>query len=109
MLHHIMSSISPRKMKGLGRSLDSKMVNRFWTLQAKWETQLKGARAKFQQNKALALKLLGTGRKPIAEASPSDRIFGIGLAPNDPLAQQPANWRGTNILGAALVQVREEI
>mmetsp|Transcript_120429 Transcript_120429/g.239678 ORF Transcript_120429/g.239678 Transcript_120429/m.239678 type:complete len:369 (-) Transcript_120429:486-1592(-) len=108
-LQQILSSRSPRKMKGLGRSLNSKMVNRFWTQQAKWITQLQGARAKFQQNKALAVKLLGTGRKQIAEASPADRIFGIGLAPSDPLAQNPENWRGTNILGKALMQVREEI
>uniref|UniRef100_A0A7S4Q7T7 NADAR domain-containing protein n=1 Tax=Alexandrium monilatum TaxID=311494 RepID=A0A7S4Q7T7_9DINO len=106
----IMQSRSPRKQKALGRSLDPKKVSRFWTLQAKWEAQLRGARGKFQQNEALALRLLKTGQKPIAEASPSDRIFGIGLAPNDPLAQDTANWkRGHNLLGKALAQVRDEL
>uniref|UniRef100_A0A7S1QIY4 NADAR domain-containing protein n=1 Tax=Alexandrium catenella TaxID=2925 RepID=A0A7S1QIY4_ALECA len=105
----IMQSTSPRKQKGLGRSLSASTVHRVWTLQAKWRTQLLGARAKFQQNEALAVRLLRTGQKPIAEASPSDRIFGIGLAPSDPSAQDPANWRGENLLGRALAQVREEL
>jgi len=108
-IRQIMNSSSPRKQKGLGRSLDSSMVKRYWTLQKKWDTQLLGVRAKFQQNDRLALKLLATGFKQIAEASPSDRIFGIGMAPSDPLAQNPANWKGTNLLGRALVVVREEM
>merc|ERR1719247_3270572 len=105
----IMASTSPRKQKALGRSLDKKMVDRRWKVDQKWAAQLVGVRAKFQQNEYLALKLLQTGQKPIAEASPSDCIFGIGLAPDDPLAQDPANWKGLNLLGKALMQVRDEI
>jgi len=108
-LAQIMSSQSARKQKGLGRSLDPKAVKRFWRLQDKMAAQLAGARAKFQQNEALMLKLLRTGQKVIAEASPSDRVFGIGLAPSDPLAQDPSNWKGTNLLGKALMSVRDEL
>lgn len=108
-LAQIMSSQSPRKQKGLGRSLDPKAVKRSWRLQDKMAAQLAGARAKFQQNEALMLKLLRTGQKVIAEASPSDRVFGIGLAPSDPLAQDPSNWKGTNLLGKALMSVRDEL
>jgi ribA/ribD-fused uncharacterized protein len=107
-LTKIMSSQSARKQKELGRSLDPKAVQRFWRLQDKMAAQLTGARAKFQQNEALMLKLLRTGQKVIAEASPSDRVFGIGLAPSDPLAQDPSNWKGTNLLGKALMSVRDE-
>lgn len=108
-LSAIMSAQSARKQKGLGRSLNANCVQRHWKLADKWTAQLRGARAKFQQHEHLAVKLLATGRKPIAEASPSDKIFGIGVAPNDPLAQNTSNWRGTNILGKALMQVREEL
>lgn len=105
----IMATPNPRKQKGLGRSLDLKTVERCWKVHNKWDAQLRGARAKFWQHEALAMKLLRTGQKPIAEASPSDSIFGIGLAPDNPLAQDPVNWKGMNLLGKALMQVREEI
>jgi hypothetical protein len=105
----VMATSNPRKQKGLGRSLDKKVVSRCWKVQQKWEVQLRGARAKFQQNENLAVKLLSTGQKPLAEASPSDQIYGIGIAPDNPLAQDPVNWKGMNLLGKALEQVREEI
>jgi ribA/ribD-fused uncharacterized protein len=105
----VMQTANPKKQKALGRSIDKKAVDRHWRIQQKWNIQLRGCRAKFQQNEMLATRLLQTGRKPIAEASPSDTIFGIGLAPNNPLAQDPANWKGQNLLGKALMQVREEL
>jgi predicted NAD-dependent protein-ADP-ribosyltransferase YbiA (DUF1768 family) len=40
------------------------------------------------------------------EASPSDRIWGIGLTADDPRAANPASWRGLNLLGFALGDVR---
>merc|ERR1719336_1297130 len=105
----VLSSSSPKRQKALGRSLDPRAVARCWKLTEKWACQLQGARAKFGQNPEMALRLLRTGHKPIAEASPSDRIFGIGLAPSDPLAQDPCHWRGANLLGRALMQVRAEL
>lgn len=107
--YQVMRTANPRKQKALGRSIDKKAVDRHWGVQQKWNIQLRGCTAKFQQNETLARRLLQTGQKPIAEASPSDTIFGIGLAPNNPLAQDPANWRGLNLLGKALMQVREEL
>lgn len=108
-LEQIMSTPNPRKQKGLGRSLDKKLVGRYWNAQQKWDAQLKGAMAKFQQHASLAVKLLRTGQKRIAEASPSDSIYGIGLSPSNPLAQDPANWSGMNLLGRALEHVRDQI
>jgi len=108
-LSQILQSKSPRKQKGLGRSIDDKLVRRFWTLQRKWEAQVTGVGAKFKQNEHLAIKLLRTGSKRIGEASPSDRVFGIGLAPSDPAAQDPQNWRGLNLLGKALMCIRDEL
>ena len=53
--------------------------------------------------------MLETHPRPIAEASPLDLIYGIGLAPDDPLAQDANNWKGENLLGRVLEQVREEL
>jgi len=103
----IMATQEPSEQKRLGRTLD--LSKKAWNATAKWEVQLEGARTKFRQNHKLACRLLCTGSKPIAEASPSDSIFGIGIAPNDPRAQDVANWKGGNILGRALMQVRQEL
>ena len=50
--------------------------------------------------------LLGTGDRVLVEASPVDRIWGIGLAAQDERAQHPAQWCGLNLLGFALMQAR---
>lgn len=66
-----------------------------------------GNLAKFRQHAALRTFLLTTGRRVLVEASPVDRIWGIGLTRDDPAAADPARWRGLNLLGFALVQVRD--
>ena len=43
------------------------------------------------------------------EASPVDRIWGIGLSRDDPRAQSPVEWRGLNLLGFALMAVRQQL
>jgi ribA/ribD-fused uncharacterized protein len=51
--------------------------------------------------------LLSTGDRVLVEASPVDRVWGIGLAADDPRAQSPAQWRGLNLLGFALMDARD--
>lgn len=68
-----------------------------------------GNLAKFGQNPALKTFLLNTGDRVLVEASPLDRIWGIGLAGDDPKAEQPEQWRGLNLLGFALMQVRQHL
>ncbi len=53
--------------------------------------------------------LLGTGGKVLVEASPIDRVWGIGLAATDRRAATPSTWRGLNLLGFALMAVRERL
>ena len=65
-----------------------------------------GNLGKFDQNPDVRRFLLGTGSRELVEASPVDDIWGIGLAADDPHAQDPATWRGLNLLGRALVEVR---
>ncbi|PZT76998.1 MULTISPECIES: NADAR family protein [unclassified Streptomyces] len=68
-----------------------------------------GSVHKFRQNAELGAFLRGTGDRVLVEASPMDRIWGIGLAADDPRAQDPAAWRGLNLLGFALMAARAEL
>jgi ribA/ribD-fused uncharacterized protein len=79
-----------------------------------WEAErfavvVAGNRAKFGQNPDLAGFLRGTAPRVLVEASPVDRIWGIGLAADDARAADPACWRGLNLLGFALMQVRDQL
>ena len=65
--------------------------------------------AKYEQDPELNHALLETGDRTLVEASPSDRIWGIGLHQTHPDAQNPAKWRGRNWLGIAITQARDEI
>jgi len=53
--------------------------------------------------------LLSTGDKILVEASPMDTIWGIGLGKDNEKAQNIAAWRGKNLLGFAVMEVRDEI
>ena len=45
----------------------------------------------------------------LVEASPYDKIWGIGLKSTSPLAQNRSTWKGTNLLGKILTEVRDEL
>ena len=69
----------------------------------------KGNFYKFSQNAKLREFLLSTGDKILVEASPRDRIWGIGMGKSNPDALDPAKWRGRNLLGFAIMSVRKKI
>ncbi|WP_285905109.1 NADAR family protein [Pseudodesulfovibrio pelocollis] len=100
----IMHTADPKEHKKLGR-----MVARFdieeWEAKARYIAYL-GNFAKAAQNINVLLELLKTGERPIAEASPYDAVWGIGLAKDDPRAQNPESWQGSNWLGQVWMQVR---
>ncbi|MGY0019045.1 NADAR family protein [Streptomyces sp. cg35] len=68
-----------------------------------------GSVHKFAADPALRDFLLGTGERVLVEASPVDRIWGIGLAADDAAAQDPRTWRGPNLLGFALMEARRRL
>ncbi|MFJ2091857.1 NADAR family protein [Streptomyces sp. NPDC087901] len=68
-----------------------------------------GSIHKFGQDPALRKFLLGTGDRMLVEASPKDRIWGIGLAADDPRAENPSTWQGLNLLGFALMEARSAL
>ena len=65
--------------------------------------------AKFSQNLKLKAILLSTEDKILVEASPYDTIWGIGLYHEDDKVLDEKNWKGQNLLGKALMEVREKL
>ena len=61
------------------------------------------------QNETLKTYLLSTVGKILVEASPEDRIWGIGMKAGDPGIEDPNNWKGQNLLGYAIMEVRDLI
>jgi ribA/ribD-fused uncharacterized protein len=68
---------------------------------------VEGNKHKFSQNPGFKDYLLSTGNKIIVEASPVDAIWGIGLPQDSRHAKNPYSWRGQNLLGFALMEVRD--
>src|SRR5262249_43253038 len=103
----ILASTSPREHKVLGRRVRG-YAEAGWQAVCR-EVVYRGNLAKFSQSPHLYDLLMETGEKTLAEASPTDVIWGIGLATDDPRAVDRAAWRGTNWLGEALMRVRAEL
>ena len=101
----IIDSKDPKTIKALGRKV--KNFNPSVWDKVKYDIVVKGNLAKFSQNPELKKFILSTGDAMIVEASPKDNIWGIGLAEDDPKALDPATWKGQNLLGKALMDVRE--
>lgn len=68
-----------------------------------------GLLAKFSQNENLKEKLKATGNAILAECAVKDRIWGIGLSMKDPNRLDKSKWNGQNLLGYALMMVRERL
>lgn len=103
----IMKTRSASAQKKLGRQVSG-------FDQTTWENECQrivyeGNQAKFTQNEDLRDALLATRGTTLVEASPDDRIWGVGLAEEDPRIRNRKTWRGTNWLGDILTRLREEI
>jgi ribA/ribD-fused uncharacterized protein len=105
-LRAIMAATDPKAQKALGRKV-SGYDNATWNAHAR-NLVYAGCSHKFEQNPQLGESLLAT-KGTLAEASPYDTIWGIGLAESDPRSRDPAQWRGTNWLGQALMMVRKDL
>jgi ribA/ribD-fused uncharacterized protein len=103
----IMATDDPREMKALGKQVRGFRAEAWDT--ARHSIVLAGTWAKFTQDRALREFLLSTGDDVLVEASPLGTIWGIGLGVNNPRAADPRTWRGHNLLGFALMEVRDEI
>ncbi|MFM8217125.1 MAG: NADAR family protein [Pirellula sp.] len=106
-LQEILVAPDPKSAKALGRKVRG-FKDDLWVTNAR-RIVTEGNIAKFSQNEGLKEFLLATETKVLVEASPYDRIWGIGLGAEDPNAKHPTKWQGENLLGFALMDVREAI
>jgi hypothetical protein len=103
----IMLSVDPREIKALGKQV--KNFNQKTWDKVKLSIVLSGNYYKFTQNKAMLRYLLNTDDQVLVEASPLDRIWGIGLTADSTEAKNPDQWQGQNLLGFALMQLRDDL
>lgn len=106
-LARILSSTDPQAAKAFGRA-----VRGFD--EARWDEHrfahvVEGNVHKFGQRPALRSFLLATGERVLVEASPRDRIWGIGMGASNEDARDPRRWRGANLLGFALMEARARL
>jgi ribA/ribD-fused uncharacterized protein len=94
----------PRTAKALGRKVKG-FKERIWKSKY-FDIVVDGNLAKFSQNYRARKFLMNTGNRILVEASPYDKIWGIGLDSSHKDAQNPLRWQGTNLLGFALTKVR---
>lgn len=106
-LQQILSSYEPMEQKKLGRRVQG-YNDAVWKLHS-FDAVVRGNIAKFSQNLKLRDYLISTGDKILVEASPKDAVWGIGLDEESPDAINPIRWPGTNLLGFALMEVRDII
>jgi len=104
----IKASKMPKEAKILGRSVAP------WD-EERWQTVVCGIAhcvlwQKFTAVPALADILLSTGNSVLAEATAGDKTWAIGISMEMPkIYEVPARWKGSNVLGWALMQVRSDL
>lgn len=103
----ILKTPNPRENKRLGRTV--KNFDRDMWLKRGYDVMREVCFQKFSQNEELKTTLLSTGDKIIVEASPEDVIWGIGLYHNNDDVLDESKWKGLNLLGKALGEVREAL
>ena len=97
----------PADAKALGRSVKG-FDEKVWELHR--ESIVESAlRKKLEHSPSLKQKLLGTGTSQIAETTPYDRIWGVGLTAEEARATPRADWPGLNLLGEAWMRVRDTL
>ncbi|KAF1022832.1 MAG: N-glycosidase [Acinetobacter bereziniae] len=103
----ILQTDDPKKIKALGRMVQNYQDDVWGT--HRYEIVVQGNLAKFSQNKDLQQFLQGCSEQIIVEASPVDQVWGIGLAADHSDATDPLKWKGLNLLGFALMDVRKQL
>ncbi len=98
---------SPAAAKKLGRQVEN-FNSDIWNSH-RFQIVVNGNYAKFSQNLALKEFLIQTKKRVLVEASPVDPIWGIGMAEDNEVSTNPKKWKGLNLLGFALMEVRDTI
>ncbi len=106
-LAEILATHDPATVKKLGRKVRG-FDDETWK-RHRLDIVTEGNVAKFSQSPALRAHLAATGDAVLVEASPLDRIWGIGLGEESPDARDPRRWKGLNLLGFALMRARARV
>ena len=106
-LNKILTHNDPKEIKSLGRQIKD-FDQKIWD-QKKYGLVLEGSLLKFAQNDALKEFLINTSDSVIVEASPYDKIWGIGMKSDEENVNNPNCWKGENLLGFALMEARDII
>jgi len=101
----ILKTRAPRDMKQLGREVKG-FSEHVWNVNRE-HIILQGNKYKFSQHPPLHAALLATRGTTLVESSPHDSIWGIGLRDDDPRALNRSTWKGLNLLGKTLTQLRD--
>jgi ribA/ribD-fused uncharacterized protein len=98
---------NPALAKAAGRTVRD-FDDEVW-VRERFEIVVRGSEHKFAAHPHLREYLLRTGSRVLVEASPRDRVWGIGMGAGNEDAERPAAWRGLNLLGFALMEARERL
>lgn len=103
----IMRTNNPQEQKHLGRKVRNFDADKWNSVALHIVTEL--CYQKFTQNDELKTLMLSHGNREFVEASPLDKIWGIGLHYDDDEVLDRNKWKGTNWLGIALTKARDRI
>ena len=106
-VERVMRTSDPKEIKAMGREVRNFNPD-VWDV-VKFDVVVLGNLYKFSQNHDLGKKLLETGSKILVEASPYDKVWGIGLDEEIAKKTPPQDWPGQNLLGKALMRARHII
>lgn len=104
----ILAETDQGKIKHLGRTKLDDFDPDLWD-KTKYTIVKRGIRAKFMQNPDIAEILLSTQNAVLAECSKNDTQWGIGIDINDERRLETSNWKGMNLLGRILMEIRQEL
>ncbi|EAK9793213.1 NADAR family protein [Listeria monocytogenes] len=107
MREKILAAKHPKQAKDFGRLIRGFQED-IW-LKNRFNIVMRANQAKFSQNEELKKFLMQTKKRILVEASPVDKIWGIGMAADNKNVENPLYWKGLNLLGFALMAVRDEL
>jgi len=102
----IKNTLQPQSAKAIGRQVKGYDDDK-WA-EVRYKHMYDACMGKFDGTE-LQEDLMNTGNRILVEASPYDKVWGVGLGENDPKIEDEANWKGLNLLGKVLMDVRQEL
>jgi ribA/ribD-fused uncharacterized protein len=103
----ILKTSNPKEAKDLGRMVKG-YSDAEWS-KVRYKKMLEACLSKFSQNPDRLETLLSTGDRTLVEGSPYDKVWGVGWHWADPEILFEENWKGQNLLGKVLMEVRDKL